>query len=795
MDRNRRLTAYLDEIFSLVTVLEMLAMNKDIFSKRRGCANIYHPEKMEKEVIRMKKGHNHVISYFVLIFLIILSFVFSSVAGEKLKKKLTVEMLFDTDIQEKLRSPRYMWLKDEKVLLFDFQKKRDVRNLEFLDPETSDQSEAMDKTKVLEALQEEVGKKAFPYIRWPQAVDPNGQALLYVLKGDIFCVEISGSTVKRLTETSDKESSATFSPDGTWISFVRKNDLYVLDWRKGAEKRLTFGATDTLLNGPLSWVYWEEIYDHASVPYCWSPDSKAIAYLQTDDSQVSLSTFVDFKPSTQGVVRQRYPKSGQVNPKVRLGIVELSSAQTTWIDCRTYEYLARFNWLPNSQEIAVQTLNRQQSELKLWMADRGTGQSRLILTDRQPAWINLNHSLYFLKDGEHFIWLSERDGYQHLYFYQKDGRLVRQLTKGNYMVYASAGAPVSRNGGLVAVDEKAGWVYFTSNKHALKERHLYRIRMDGTALERLSRETGVHVVSFSESMEFFLDTHSNSHTPPSLSLYRGSGQKIFTVAPSAKSCLEDFELFFPEFHTFKAEDGLEIPAVMFKPFNFSPGEKYPAIVYVYGGPGAQVVVDRWGSRTLWNSLLAQEGFYVFVFEVRAGMGKNKSLETSVYKEAYGMRNVKDILSGVRWLKTLSSVDSERLGIWGWSGGGCTTLYTMTHAEAFKAAIAVAPVSDWNYYDTIYTERYMSTPQDNPVGYEETSSVLTAHNLKGKLLIVHGTYDDNVHPQNTLAFINKLIEKNISFELMIYPWRKHGIRDVPASIHLYNLMLDFWKRNL
>jgi len=743
----------------------------------------------------MRKFFNLAFSSFIVIFIIVLSSVSSSFSLENPQKKLTIEWLFDTKSQEKLRAPRHLWLKNGKVLLLDFQKNREVRTLEFLDPEIGDRTEAIDKAKVLEALEKEVGKKALSYIRWPEAIDPNGQVLLYLLKGDLFSVEISNSAVKRLTKTPAKESSVSFSPDGKWISFIRKNDLYALDWRKGTLKRLTFGATDTLLNGPLSWVYWEEIYDHASVPYRWSPDSKAIAYLQTDDSHVSISTFVHFKPATQGVVRQRYPKSGQANPKVRLGIVELSSTQTAWIDCGTYEYLARFNWLPESKEIAVQTLNRQQSELKLLLADRRTGQTRVILTDTQPAWINLNHSLYFLKDEKHFIWLSERDGYQHLYLYQRDGRLVRQLTKGDFMVCASAGALVSRNSGLVGVDEKAGCVYFTSNKQALKERHLYRIRMDGKDLERLSRETGVHAVSFSESMEYFLDTHSNSQSPPSLSLYRTSGQKILTITPSAKSFLKNFNLSFPEFHTFEAEDGLELPAVIFKPFAFSPEKKYPAVVYVYGGPGAQVVVDRWSSRALWHSLLAQEGFFVFVFEVRAGMGKNKALETSVYRNAYGMQNVKDILSGLRWLKSMPYIDSERLGIWGWSGGGCTTLYTMTHSDAFKAAIAVAPVTDWYFYDTIYTERYMSTPQDNQEGYKETSSVLATQNLKGKLLIVHGTYDDNVHPQNTLAFINKLIENNISFELMIYPWRKHGIRDTPASVHLYNLMIDFWKRNL
>lgn len=742
----------------------------------------------------MKRVFNVLLSVFV-IFIIAAYFASSCLALEKPKKKLTVEMLFDEEIQEKLQAPRYIWLKNEKVLLLDYQKDRKVRTLELFDPETGDRTEAIDKAKMLEALVEEAGKKAPSYIRWPQAIDPNGQALLYILEGDLFCVDISTSIVKRLTDTQEKESSVSFSPDGRWISFIRENDLYVLDWRKGTLKRLTFGATDTLLNGPLSWVYWEEIYDHVFVPYRWSPDSEAIAYLQTDDSQVSISTFVHFKPATQGVTRQRYPKSGQVNPQVRLGIVELSSAQTTWIDCGNYEYLARFNWLPDSKEIAVQTLNRQQSELRLMMADRKTGQSRLVLTEAQPAWINLNHSLYFLKDGKHFIWMSERDGYQHLYLYQEDGGLVRQLTKGNFMVCPSAGAIVSRNGGLVGVDKNAGWVYFTANRRALKERHLYRIRMDGTDFKHLSQGNGVHVVSFSESMEYYLDAYSNSKTPPSLSLHSASGDKVFSIAPSAKSFIDDFEVSFPEFHTFKAEDGLELPAMIFKPFDFSPDKKYPAIVYVYGGPGSQQVVDRWSTGTLWESLLAQHGFFVFVLEVRAGMGKNKALETSVYKRAYGMQNVKDILSGVRWLKTMPYIDPGRVGIWGWSGGGCTTLYTMTHSDAFKAAIAVAPVSDWHFYDTIYTERYMSTPEENLKGYEQTSSVLAAKNLKGKLLIVHGTYDDNVHPQNTFAFINELIENNISFELMIYPWRKHGIRDNPARIHLYDLMLDFWRRNL
>lgn len=730
-----------------------------------------------------------------LAILFVLPLLIPAVSTDGAQKRLTVEWLFDTRIQEKFRTPSYTWLNSGKVLLLDYRRERQERNLEFFDPESGERFEAIKRDRLLVDLKRMAGKNAPSTIRWPDAVDANGQAFIYVLGGDLYLVELGQTSVKRLTRTPSPEKSVTFSPDGRWVSFIRDNDIYAIDWRNDSLSRLTFGATDTLLNGPLSWVYWEEIYDRKSLPYCWSPDSRCIAYLQTDDSPVSVSTFVHFRPATQRVVRQRYPKAGQTNPRVRLGVVDISSGKTTWMDADQYEYLARFNWLPDSSALAVQTLDRRQSELKLLIADRKSGRSHKVLTETQPAWINLNDALYFLRDGKRFIWMSERDGYQHLYLYWRDGHLVRQLTEGDFMVLSAEGALVMGNRGLVAVDEKEGWVYFASNRRALKERHLYRIRLDGTGLERLTQKEGVHAVRFSPSNEYFLDVYSSCSNPPSLTLCRADGQKIQVVSPSAKNLIEDFKISYPEFRTFPADNGLELPAMITWPMDFSPERKYPVIIYVYGGPGAQQVVERWRSRWLWHSLLAQEGFIVCVFEVRAGMGKNKALETSVYKRAYGMQNVKDILAGVRWLKTMPFIDSERIGIWGASGGGCTTLYTMTHSDVFKAGIAVAPVSDWHFYDTIYTERYQSTPHDNPEGYRETSSVLAASNLKGRLLIIHGTYDDNVHPQNTYAFIDELIKHNIPFELMIYPWRKHGISDHAARIHRYTLMLDFWRRNL
>jgi dipeptidyl-peptidase-4 len=738
------------------------------------------------------------IGYFIsFVFLLITGFgwLFSSGSSSGIA---SIEKMFDRGFLVKLSTPEYTWLQNGKILMLDPRVEPEKRKFELLDPQSGQRKPIVDPAIIFDAFKKIFAKEAPKSLAWPDAVDSIGKRVVYILAGDLFMVDLEDSKVKRLTQTLAEEESVTFSPDNQWISFIRENDLYVIDVSTGAEKQLTTGSSDTLLNGKLSWVYWEEVYDHTDVPYTWSPDSSAIAYLQTDDSPVPISTFVNFKPATQEVVRQRYPKAGQPNPKVRLGIVTVLSAKTNWMDCGEYEYLVRFNWLPDSSAIAVQTMNRQQSELKLLIADKKTGASKMILEEKQPAWININDALYFLKKKSQFIWMSERDGYQHLYLYRLDGTLIRQLTKGEFMVLSSGGRLTSGNGGQVGVDEKRGVVYFTSNRDALKDNHLYRVGLDGKGFQRISSGGGVHEVVFSPNMKYYLDTYSNSSQPDELTLYQANGKKLKTITPSAKELLSPWQLGQPEFHFFKADDGLELPIMMLKPFPFDAAKttSYPAVIYIYGGPGAQQVRDQWSTRgALWGNLLNREGFFHFVVEVRAGLAKSKAIETSVYKQAYGMQNVKDILAAVKWIKQIPAVDPGRIGIWGGSGGGCTTLYTMTHSDAFKAGISLFPVSDWHYYDSIYTERYQSTPQDNPEGYRDTSCELFAHQLKGRLLIVHGTYDDNVHPQNTYAFIDQLIKYNIQFELMIYPWRKHGIGDYPGRIHMYTLMLDFWRRHL
>jgi dipeptidyl-peptidase-4 len=733
---------------------------------------------------------------FILIIGLVCGFGFSAFASGKKAEKASIEGLFNMEFQVSLSTPQFTWLRDGSALLMNWRAEPGKRTLEHLDPRTGKQMTAVDAEKVLEALKKEVGSTTPKALPWPDAISMEGKYVAYLLDGDIFLVELKTAQVKRLTQTRQGETAVSFSPDSQWIGFIRDNDIYIVHGTTGEEKRLTTDGTDTLLNGTLSWVYWEEIYNGTSVPYHWSPDSSSVAYLQSDESKVHISTFVNFKPATQEVVQQRYPKAGQRNPVVRLGVVGIASAQTTWMDCGEYEYLARFNWLPDSSTLAVQTLNRKQSHLKFFLADRKSGTSKLILEEKDNAWINLNDSLYFFKSKPLFIWSSERDDQRHLYLYGLDGKLKRQLTSGKFSIVSAGGGLLSGAGGLVGVNEKKGLVYFTANEKALKERHLYRVKLDGKGFTRLSEGDGTHVVSFSPDMNYYLEVYSNSVRSGELSLHKADGRLKSVITPYAKEALAPWELAAPEFNTYKAEDGLDIPIQVFKPAQVDVVKKYPAIIYVYGGPVAQQVVDTWnGRKVMWANLLNREGYFVFVVEVRAGAGISKSVTTSVYRKAYGMPNVRDIQAALRWIKRQPNIDARRIGIWGGSGGGCTTIYTMTRMRDFKAGISLFPVSDWYYYDTIYTERFLDTPQDNPDGYRDTSAVLGGSNLSGRLLIVHGTYDDNVHPQNTWAFVNELIMFNIQFDMMIYPWRKHGITDLPARVHLYTMMMDFWKKNL
>lgn len=440
-------------------------------------------------------------------------------------------------------------------------------------------------------------------------------------------------------------------------------------------------------------------------------------------------------------------------------------------------------------------MNRLQTEKDLLFADRATGRVRHILKENDPGWVNVDDDLLFLKDGKHFIWSSERDGYKHLYLYALDGTLVNQITRGSWATFSAGGGVAWVQRSIVGLDEQSGWLFFTALEKSSIERHLYRVRLDGSGMKRVSQEEGSHNVSFSPDGHYYFDRFSNASTPPRLTLHHAGGESIMTLAAPQTEKFAVRGIQFPSFFAIPARDGYSLPAQILKPRDFDPSKRYPVIFFVYGGPSAPQVVNSWQRDVVWENILADNGYLVARVDPRSATGISKKLENLVVNHIMGENELNDLVDAVRWTKAQSYVDSTRIGIWGWSGGGSYTLLGMTRSTEFKAGIAVAGVSDVRFYDTKWGEAAMKTEVENKAGYDTVSFLKYAKDLHGRLMIVHGTYDDNVHIQNAWAFIDELIKAKKLFELMVYPMRMHGITDPPARIHLYTTMLDFWKRNL
>ena len=711
--------------------------------------------------------------------------------------RITVEWIYSDTAKAIAAVHKYQWLEDNTAILFDTRLEKKERTFLKLDPQTqSELGPAVDREKAVASLQEYLGKEdSTEYLEWPLSFDPYGNYAVYLYKKDIFLLDLASSEFRRVTQTETAEKAPRFSPDGSRLAFVRENDLYIYDLAANREKRLTSDGSDTILNGTVSWVYWEEIFGRRDIGYWWSEDSRALVFLQTDESAVTKMHYVDFKPAVPRLITQRYPKAGTDNPVVKVGLMEIDSPQIKWIKLEPYEYICRVKWHQDNQWFSVQTMNRAQTELNLFYIDRNTGKNLgKVLTETDTGWVNINDDLYFLESGN-FLWQSERDGYAHLYQFNEDGSLVGQVTKGSWAL-RSSGGPFWLRQSVVNIDEEHSQVYFTSLEKSSIERHLYRIGLDGSGLQRITREEGVHKVSFSPDGKYYFDTYSNINTLPAFALYSRDGERLTVIAEPRQELLEELQLQTPELFTIPTTDGFPMPAQILKPKDFNPGKKYPLIFNIYGGPSAPTVFNRWqGLSLFFDNMLLNRGYLVVKFDHRSATAISKKLENRLLKMASGPREIVDIVDGIRWLKSQPYVDPNRVGIWGWSGGGSFTLNSMTNTREFKAGISVAPVTDWHYYDTKWAEFTMKRPQDNPEGYEKTSFVKTAKNLHGRLLLVHGTYDDNVHPQNSWHFIDELVKENIMFDMMFYPMRKHGIADDPAKIHLYNKMLEFWQEYL
>jgi dipeptidyl-peptidase 4 len=715
-------------------------------------------------------------------------------AQEKLE--ITVEWIFSDAGEEATRLPPFAWTSGGDVLVLDTRKPKDVRTFERVTPAGA-RTTAVDRAKAWSTLKDLLGEPGLPEsLGWPESLDRAGRRAAYAFADDLFLLDLGASRFERLTRTAEKESIPRLSPDGRKLAFVRANDLFVLDLATRAKSRLTHDGSASVLNGALSWVYWEEVFDHEDAGFWWSPDGSAIAFLRTDESAVSTVEFVDFKPAVPRVLSQRYPKAGAANPAVRLGIVDVGSGATAWMDpeAAPCEYVVAVEWSPDGRRVAVQTENRHQTRLDLYFVDRRSGRPIRVLTETDSEWVN-THELEFVEKGEGFLWSSERDGYTHLYRYRADGTLRNALTKGPWSVRGPGSFTAAPLGAIAMVDETRGLVYFTALEKSPVERHLYRVRLDGSGMERLSREDGVHRPSFGPDGRFYVDAHSAHATLPSLSLRDVDGGFKAELAPRRADRLVGLDVEYPALRTVPADDGTPLQASILKPKGFDPARRYPVILHVYGGPGAPRVLDRWDGNLWFNQLLLREGYVVASIDNRSATAASRAHETSVARRLWSDGELADLEAGVRWLKAQPWVDPARVGVWGWSGGGMFTLVALTRSKEFKAGIAVAPGTDWRYYDTKFTEAYMKAPAENPEGYEHTSLVRRAKDLHGRLLLVFGTYDDNVHPQNSWSFADELVKAGLPFDLMAYPMRQHGIEDRPASIHLFKKMLEFWKERL
>ena len=578
---------------------------------------------------------------------------------------------------------------------------------------------------------------------------------------------------------------------------MRANDLWVYDLVSGEETRLTSDGSSTVLNGVLSWVYWEEVFGHSDAGYWWSPDSAAIAFLRSDESAVSEMLYTDFEPAVPRLIRQRYPKAGGVNPAVTLGIVDVAGGEPRFVSAQAmpYEYVLGVAWQPGGEKLAAQVTNRMQTRLDLYWVARADGTATRVLSDPDEGWVN-QHELQFLADGG-FVWSSERDGHTHLYLYGADATLTRQLTQGDWSV-RSANSFYGEALGSTWVDEANGVVYLTAREKSPLEWHLYRVCLDGSGFERITGEDGVHRVEPSPDRRFWVDVHSAGCSPPSLSVRDLAGASTI-LATSRPDLLERFDWQCPELLTVPADDGNPLQVRLLKPKPFDPEKRHPAIVHIHGGPSAPMVRDSFACSFARNAeldqILSKRGYAVMNVDPRSATGASRIAQNLVARNVWADLELADMLAAVRWLKGQPWVDGSRVGVWGWSGGGTSTLLLMTRSQEFKAGIAIAGVFDWRHYDTKFAETYMKTPADNPEGYENTSLLKRAKDLSGRVMLVHGTFDDNVHPQHTWAMVEALIQAGKRFDLMMYPMRKHGIDDRPARIDLFRRMLEFWERHL
>ena len=617
---------------------------------------------------------------------------------------------------------------------------------------------------------------------------PDSKHLMFNSQGQLWLYDLGSETAVQFTSASDPSGSPEFSPDGNRVAYVRKHNLYVRPAAGGDEKQLTKDGGDNFLNGDIDWVYAEELAVRNN--YFWSPDSKEIVFMHMDETKVPTYPITDWIPTHPSVDQEKYPKVGDPNPVVKLGVVEADKDHVRWLSLGSDEdtYIPRFGWVAPGV-VWAEVLNRTQDKLDLYFVDAKTGKSRIVLTETTPgAWISFERIEMRMLKSAQFLWPSWRDGNMHIYLYSFDkqnpmageAKLERQLTKGDFEVL-----------GIEGVDESSGTVFLSANKDDPRQTHIFSVKLDGSDFKALTTEEGHHGANFSDDGKHYSHSYSGPQASPVVTLCAVGG----SCSPvwKANDEIADYGLRAPKQLEFKADDGTVLYGRLLLPPDGTASGKIPVIINIYGGPAAQMVTK--GVPSAFDEILARKGFAIFAVDNRGTPGRDRKFQTALRHE-FGAIELKDQLTALdQLLAQYPQLDGSRVAIWGWSNGGSMTLYAMTHSDRFKAGVSVAPVTNQQNYDTIYTERYMGLLKDDKAGYEQSDVTKSADKLHGALLLVHGTSDDNVHFQNSIQMINALIDAGKPFQLMVYPNKTHSISGKDARVHLFTMIEEHFEREL
>ncbi len=621
---------------------------------------------------------------------------------------------------------------------------------------------------------------------------PDGRSLLFPLSGKLYLYTLSSEPAKAVRElpTGGDFIDPEISPKGGYVSFVRGQNLMVIDLASNETRALTSDGGGAIHNGEAEFVAQEEM--DRSKGYWWAPDDSAIAFERYDETHVDIVKHSEVYADHTDVIEQRYPAAGKSNVSVKLGLVSPNDGSPRWLDLGedTDIYLVRVDWTTDGKRLSYQIMPRIQQSLELRLVDTATFEQRVLIKESSETWVNLNSDLRFLKDGESLIWASERSGYKQLYLYGLDGKLRHPISSGDWNIDK-----------LLGVNEESGLVYVQSNRDYVPDTQVYALKLDGSTANtptRVSKEDGTHATTFSENASIYLDAFSDPATPPQVSLREADGSFIAWIEENKLDDAHPYADYreariAPEFGTLKADDGQTLYYRLYKPAGFDATKRYPVFIFYYGGPHSQKVVRAWGEHFL--NYMAQQGYVVFTLDNRGMDRRGRKFSDVIYRQL-GNAEVLDQLSGIHWLKNQPWVDGDHVGVFGWSYGGyMTTMILSKASDQIAAGIAVAPVTDWTLYDTFYTERYLSTPQANQAGYIRSAPFAWLDGLSAPLLLIHGMADDNVLFSNSTALMSELQTRGIQFDLMTYPGGKHGLSTTTMKLHAYHAIVNWMDRHL